>query len=293
MADRYMYMPIIGVAVIFIWGAVDLFIRFNFSRVTVVSVSVATMAALTISSFLQVSYWQNSEALFRRSIQVRPDSYMGHYGLANTLVKKGAEKEALYHFEQAVKLNPDRLFFRYMLAKYNAYRGDYDESLNIVQSSLKAYPESGSLLYLRGLIFASTKRYREAIESLRTSLIYMAEESSVNEFAIVEDFKKNNLFDIPADLREAGEMDGDSIARIKEELNKMPECLVIRLWLAERYAQTGNFEDGLATFFVKNERRWFREAFSRDIDWWLSRFPQGSLESMLPMQNNNRCVLKR
>ena len=101
MADRFTYVPSLGVLILAVWGAYELTRRW---RCHVIALSVAGSAAIVLCLVLtrqQLGYWQDSEALFRHALEVTENNYIAHCGLGDALVKKGQIDEAISQYQEA------------------------------------------------------------------------------------------------------------------------------------------------------------------------------------------------
>ena len=101
MADRFTYIPSLGVLILAIWGAYELTRRW---RHHVIALSLAGSAAIVLCLALtrqQLRYWQDSEALFRHALEVTEDNYIAHYDLGEALVQKGQIDEAINQYREA------------------------------------------------------------------------------------------------------------------------------------------------------------------------------------------------
>ncbi len=95
-ADRYMYIPMVGLLVMLAWSVPHI------EKVT----AVAAVACLALA-YQQTGYWQNSGTLFERAIDVTRDNYVAQYNLGNYLMNTRRGPEAIPHFEEALRLKPD------------------------------------------------------------------------------------------------------------------------------------------------------------------------------------------
>jgi tetratricopeptide (TPR) repeat protein len=104
-ADRYMYVPMIGLAVIVAWGGADLLRKWPRLRA---AVAVGACAACAGAAWAQAGYWRNSETLFTHALEVTSGNYIAEHNLGTYLTDQpGRLPEAVSHLEQAVRLRPD------------------------------------------------------------------------------------------------------------------------------------------------------------------------------------------
>ena len=111
MADRYTYIPLIGIFIIVAWGVPELISKWNHKE-KVLSVSVGIIILiLLITTWGQVSHWKNSITIFKHAIRVTDKKYpnfaIGDNNLGIALVAEGKNEEAISHYKMAIKLNPD------------------------------------------------------------------------------------------------------------------------------------------------------------------------------------------
>ena len=120
-ADRYMYLPGIGLFVALVWGGADLYEWFterprsSNSPSPLTRNSLAWLTRLTAGAVLalcffstsaQLKFWKNGETLFRHALALNPDNASAHEGVGAALVRQGREAEALSCFAEALRLNP-------------------------------------------------------------------------------------------------------------------------------------------------------------------------------------------
>lgn len=113
-ADRYMYVPMIGLLVIFAWGLWDLVSAARAHRVIYAVVVLCCATALSIRCAQQLSYWQDSITLFSHVIAVTQNNFHAEVNLGGALDEAGRPEEALQHFYRAAAESPD-----YGLAHYD------------------------------------------------------------------------------------------------------------------------------------------------------------------------------
>ncbi len=104
-ADRYMYIPLMGLLVAIVWGVADLFRELKLSMVWQVSAFVIVLVIFSILTYRQVGLWRNSETLWNYTLSVTKDNFMAEDNLAQELAHQGRTEEALVHFHRALALH--------------------------------------------------------------------------------------------------------------------------------------------------------------------------------------------
>src|SRR5262249_3185660 len=104
MADRWTYVPMVGVSIAIAWGGAELAARS--SRRAVEVGAAVVLAALVVTSWHQARYWRDSITLYEHSLAAAPDPAILHYNLANALDRKGRRDEAIRHYRRAVAIQP-------------------------------------------------------------------------------------------------------------------------------------------------------------------------------------------
>jgi tetratricopeptide (TPR) repeat protein len=106
-ADRYTYVPGIGLYVMVAWGGVALLRRAPRWRAAALACALAGIVALAAVSWRQVGYWRDTIVLFEHSLAVAPGSYLLHNNLANELMDRGHLDESIRHYRRALEIKPD------------------------------------------------------------------------------------------------------------------------------------------------------------------------------------------
>jgi protein O-mannosyl-transferase len=107
-ADRYLYVPMVGMGILLSWGAAELAAAWPQARTGVVAVAVAICAGAAVRSGAQLQSWRNSESLFRHALAVTTGNYVAHHNLGNALAEDPNRlAEAIAEYHQALELRPD------------------------------------------------------------------------------------------------------------------------------------------------------------------------------------------
>ncbi|MBP8985939.1 MAG: tetratricopeptide repeat protein [Syntrophobacterales bacterium] len=169
MADRYTYIPLIGVFIVLAWGAED--IR-SLLRVNVKKIGTATAAVLSLLAFLsfnQAGRWKNSVTLFEHTIRVTENNYLAHNNLAAALVVEGKLDRAAAHAAEALRTNPGFIDARLNLAVIAQEKGDTERAVELYREALGLKPNSKARIGFASALMAKGD-FEEAGEQLLLAL---------------------------------------------------------------------------------------------------------------------------
>jgi tetratricopeptide (TPR) repeat protein len=106
-ADRYTYVPLVGLALAVGWSGAERASRSRRARAAVTACGACAVTALALAAFFQVRHWQSSESLYARNLAIEPESYFAHSGLGLVRVEQGRLAEAEQHFREAFRVRPE------------------------------------------------------------------------------------------------------------------------------------------------------------------------------------------
>jgi tetratricopeptide (TPR) repeat protein len=161
-ADRYMYLPLIGLSILVTWGAFDLANRWRVPRPALAAMAMAILIGLGAISSDQIGAWRNSATLYQRALAVTDDNYLAHTGSGNLLLQEGRLDDAERHFDEAVRVRPGWPKARMGLADIAAARGKLDEALRIYEEELKRNPDDIEMIGRYGTTLGLAGRNAEA-----------------------------------------------------------------------------------------------------------------------------------
>jgi len=129
MADRYAYLPLIGIFIIVVWGLAEVSERWR-QRAKVLSVLGGIVIVLLVGvSRAQVRVWRDSVSLYEHAVKITDGNYMMHGNYGGSLFKAGRLEEAEQQFRKALEINPDYAKCRYNLGLVLTEQGKYDEAI--------------------------------------------------------------------------------------------------------------------------------------------------------------------
>lgn len=167
MADRYTYVPSLGLLILLVWGAHAVTKSWRQGRIAVSVVSVVVMLLCILLTYRQIGYWKDSETLWRHTIAVTHNNYIGHNTLGTALHHKGNLDEAIGEFQKALKLDPDYADAHDNLGATLYVKGNLDGAIREFQEALKLKPDYANAHYNLGVALQNKGKADEAIAQYR------------------------------------------------------------------------------------------------------------------------------
>jgi len=173
-ADRYMYLPLIGLSIMVAWGTHDL-VRGRHSRRVLAAAAIASVAALASAAWVQTGTWKNTRTLFERNVALHPDSYEGHHSLATLHLRAGRLEEAESHYAAMYRILPDGgrgslVLFHIGMGRRLSRQGDTEAAIARFEQALHLDPDGFEALARLGRLLVSVGRHSEAIPHLERAL---------------------------------------------------------------------------------------------------------------------------
>jgi tetratricopeptide (TPR) repeat protein len=142
MADRFVYIPSIGLFIIIVWALDDFSSRHPFKRVVFVAGGVAILMACLVCARSQLRYWRDSETLFRHTIGITTDNYVAYSCLGKGISDPRRSDEAMSWFAESVRVRPSYLEGQYNLGTLLLERGRLDEAVSHLAVAVHDNPRS-------------------------------------------------------------------------------------------------------------------------------------------------------
>lgn len=172
-ADRYTYVPMIGLAIMLAWGAAELVQRLPRARKAVIAVAVAACSACLAVTWLQIQYWANTETLLRHALEVTSDNFITHHNLADYYLQTNRNEEAREQEAEALRINPAYLEARLNLGLSLNLLGRPVDAETEYRRALELKPEGKQLVVAHaglGAVLAAQHRTAEALPELQLAV---------------------------------------------------------------------------------------------------------------------------
>ena len=170
-ADRYTYLPQIGLYLALIWAVGSLGAGWRHRRMVLGVVAAVVVIALSLGSFIQTSYWRDGESLWRHTLACTSDNNLAHNNLGNDLLQAGQADKAIAQFQKALEIKPDYFEARNNLGNALLQKGQTDEAIASYQKALEikpgyaeAHSNLGNALLQKGRTDEAIAQFQKAIE---------------------------------------------------------------------------------------------------------------------------------
>ena len=163
MADRFTYIPLIGLFVMVAYGVPDILAGWRCRRVALLTSGGFLLSILMISTILQVQRWQNSITLFNHTLDQTANNAIIHNNLGVTLFRQGKEKEAVAHYEKALEINPRYVDAHSNLGILLVKQGKSQEAMPHFIEVLRLKPDEVEAHNHLGIILSKQGKSQEAV----------------------------------------------------------------------------------------------------------------------------------
>jgi len=170
MADRYTYIPLIGLFIVVVWGVSDLLKKWYYQKLLVCVFVPIMLIALSWATFLQLRYWKNGITLFEHAIEIKKNNIMAHNNLATALGSTDIDR-AVYHYKKVLRINPANGFALYNLGTILIQKKDYDGAVLNLTKLLKLNPRHidarnnlANVLFIKSKPDEAISQYRKILE---------------------------------------------------------------------------------------------------------------------------------
>jgi Flp pilus assembly protein TadD len=169
-ADRYMYLPLVGLALAVAWEAVHR-VDSRAARRGLAAVATLVLAAQAVVAWAQVGHWRDAVALHLHAVAVTPDNFMEHHRLARALLERDRVVEAEYHFRRSAEIEPRRADPSVGLGDALFLQGHVDDAILAYREALEREPGHTRARAKLGLALVRAGRFREALAPLTGAVV--------------------------------------------------------------------------------------------------------------------------
>ncbi len=233
-ADRYTYLPQIGLYWLLAWAAAELSAGWRHRRVLLGVCSTIILVALIFCARTQASYWRNSETLWTHTLACTAGNYVAYNNLGSVLLQKGKGNEAIAQYQKALEINPDYADAHYNLGNILCQKGRVDEAIAHYQKALQINPDDAEVHNNLGLALLQKGNVDEAIAQYQKAL------------EIKPDYA-GACYNLGEALFQEGKLD-EAVAQYQKALQIKPDYAEAHDSLANALLQKGQVDEAIAHY---------------------------------------------
>ncbi len=233
-ADRYTYLPQIGLCIAVTWGAGELSGRWRHARTAAAIGGLLLVATLGVCAYREASHWQGSETLWSHAIENTSANWVAQNSLGRVLLEKGELAQAVSHFQEALKLEPVSEVIHTNLGKTLEREGRIDEAIFEFQRALELKPDDANAFSDLGDVAMAKEQIEQAISYYERAVQLKPDFAGVyNNLAI-------------ARLR-LGQLD-EAIGNYRQAIALRPDLPDPHYNLGNALARKGNLGEAIASY---------------------------------------------
>ena len=234
MADRYTYVPLIGLFIMIAWGIPELAAKWRYRRIGLALAAGAVLAVSMILTWTQLHHWKSSFTLFEHARNVTVDNYLAHNNLGLAYARQGRFEKAINHYTKAIQIKPYLPKSHNNLGNAYARQGRMSEATSHYTIALKINPDFSGAHNNLGNILAGQGRHDEA--KFHFSRAQQLEPDFAEAYF--------NLGDL---LARQGKRD-EALVQFSRALELSPEFVEAHNSLGVILAQKGNLDEAIFHF---------------------------------------------
>jgi tetratricopeptide (TPR) repeat protein len=238
-ADRYTYLPQIGLYIAATWGVADLTAMYRHRRSILSTAAILVIGALSLCAWVQTSYWRDSETLFRHALAVTRNNDVAENNLGIVFLQQGKVDEAISLLQSAVDLRPDNSPAHENLAKALLQKGQVADALIHYRKILELQPDNIEVHNIVGTVLTQQGRVGEGIEEWQKVLAIQPDNGNA----------MSNLAWVFATSPNQSLRDGHKAVELAEQALRLSGGRIPMLFrtLAAAYAESGRFTEAIKT----------------------------------------------
>jgi protein O-mannosyl-transferase len=233
-ADRYTYLPLIGIFIVIAWGVPEMLGRLPDFKIPLAIAGSVIICALAVAARSQAGYWVNGVALWDHAVKVYPGSYLAHLNLGNEFYNRGEDAKAMQHLSEALRLSPNSPEAHYSIGVELAKQGHAAEASEHFDLALRMKPNYADARRNLGARLADLGKTDEAMSHLTTDLSMNANDPMAHYEMGIALFKQGN--------------NDEAIAHFSEALRLKPNFADAYYWCGNALSNKGKQDEAIVQY---------------------------------------------
>ena len=170
MADRYTYIPLIGIFIAAVWWISDFTDRPGYKKFILPALCTAITGFLFTLTWTQLGHWKNSKALFSHALAATKNNYVMHTNMGALLAIQGNLPDAISQYGEALKIRPDDLEANYNMGNLLLRQGKSGETIPFYGAAIRSKPDFAPARNNLGIALGQSKDLERAVEQFREAV---------------------------------------------------------------------------------------------------------------------------
>jgi len=237
-ADRYTYLPLIGITIAIVWLVAELTVRWRFRKQIGALVSAVVIIALSACAYHQTTFWRNADSLWPHTLAVTTNNDGAHLAFATSLFAEGKTEEAIAHARTAAQIRPANAGV-YGEVPVGLEGKALDEAILFWSARVENEPNNIGARNTFGVLLVQKHQTRAAVEQWESALALNPNDGNA----------QSNLAWVFATAPDASLRNGTRAVELAERALKLAGGInpILYRTLAAAYAESGRFDDAIAT----------------------------------------------
>ncbi|MCE5211424.1 MAG: tetratricopeptide repeat protein [Deltaproteobacteria bacterium] len=163
MADRYTYLPSIGIAIILAWSILSLIKSEKIRKKIIFPSGITFLIIMSTLTWHQCGYWKNNIELWNHALQVTKDNYLAYYNRGIVYAKLGQYQHAIADYNEGIRLKPDSEAYN-LRGTFYGELGQYQQAIDDFNKAIAIRPIYAEAYNNRGFTYANLGQHQRAIE---------------------------------------------------------------------------------------------------------------------------------
>ena len=233
-ADRYTYVPSLGVFILAAWGTYEFTRRWRHHVIALAGAGSLVLVLCMAATRHQLRYWRDSETLFQHALAVTTNNCLADYGLGYSLDKNGQTEAAMREYREAIRLAPDYVEAFNSLGTDLLKEGRTNEAISQYQLAISVKPDDARSHYLLGLVLARIGQTNEAVRQYQEAVRLQPDNADA----------RDNLGNL---LFKEGQF-GEAIGQFQEVIRLKPDFPGVHYDLAVALGKTGRTDEAISQY---------------------------------------------
>ncbi len=268
MADRYTYLPQIGICLLLAWAAAAVAARLGWGARACGGLATLLLGVMAAAAWQQTTYWHDSDALWYHALDCTAQNYTAHYNVACALQHNGQLEEAAAHYQEALKINPGYAPAHVNLGTMLADRGQFAAAMDHYCKALQSETDNADAHNNLGRVLARLGHREEAMAHFQRALALDPECAEAHNNLGNELAAREEIAAAAAHFQRALEIDPqfvqvynnlgvmlagqgrfeEAIAQYQAALKIQPDYAAARINLGRALADCGRLDESIACY---------------------------------------------